>query len=260
MDSLSIVIPAFNEESRLGPTLSAIIDYAERQGGAIEIIVIDDGSTDRTPELVREFATTSPVVRLIQNEGNRGKGYSIRRAVREASGDVVLMTDADHSVPIEQAERLFSALTDGAAVAIGSRALRRDLWKFKPPVARRVYSSCFRVLVRFLLGLRFSDTQCGFKAFTREAAGRIFALLTVDNWAFDPEILILADLLDYRVAEVPVEAYYRPGSKVRPFRDSLQTLQDLLAIRLNAYRHVRRWRADVPQVVPQESANDVKAA
>jgi len=111
-----------------------------------------------------------------------------------------------------------------------------------------------------MLGLKFSDTQCGFKAFTREAARRIFALLTVDYWAFDPEVLILADLLDYRVAEVPVEAYYRPGSKVRPFRDSLQTLRDLLAIRLNVYTHVRRWRADVPQVVPQESANDVKAA
>ncbi len=251
MRSLSIVIPAFNEESRLGPTLTAVVEYMGRQDLTPEIIVVDDGSSDRTAELVEKFAAEHPMVRLLRNGKNRGKGYSVRHGMQEAKGDVVLMCDADLSVPIEQCDELIAALAAGYDIAIGSRALNEEMMREKPPFYRRICSSTYRVMVRTLLGLQFKDTQCGFKAFTREAAKRVFAMQRIEDWGFDPEILLIATLLDYRVKEIPVEAFHREGSKINPVLDSIKMFMELLTIRRHVFAEFANLRlAHAPSVVP----------
>ena len=264
MRSLSIVIPAFNEESRLGPTLTAIVDYVNREGLPAEIIVVDDGSRDRTAELVEEFARKHRLVRLVRNGKNRGKGYSVRHGIEEATGDVIIMTDADLAVPIEQSQNLLDALASGYDMVIGSRALQEELQRVKPPFYRRICSIAYRAMVRTLLGLPFKDTQCGFKAFTREAAKRVFARQKIENWGFDPEILLIGSLMDYRIKEVPVEAFHRDGSKINPVRDSIRMFLELLAIRRHVFAEMKTVRLAAPAAVmpvrSEATTNQAEAA
>ena len=264
MRSLSFVIPAFNEQARLGPTLSAIVEYLDREKLNAEVLVVDDGSRDRTTELVEEFARSHPVIRLIRNGENRGKGYSVRHGIQEASGDVIIMTDADLAVPIEQSPKLLEAIDAGFDIAIGSRALNEQLQRVKPPLYRRICSASFRAMVRMLLGLNFKDTQCGFKAFTREAAKRIFALQKIEDWGFDPEILLIAILLDYRIKEIPVETFHREGSKINPVRDSIKMFMELLSIRRHVFAEIGQLRpAALPAVIPvrqKATTNQAEAA
>ena len=264
MRSLSFVIPAFNEEARLGPTLSAIVEYIDREKLNAEVLVVDDGSRDRTAALVEGFAQHHPVVRLIRNGENRGKGYSVRNGVREASGDVIIMTDADLAVPIEQSPQLLEAIDAGYDIAIGSRALNEQLQRVKPPLYRRICSAAFRSMVQMLLGLDFKDTQCGFKAFTRDAAKRIFPLQKIEDWGFDPEILLIGRLLDYRIKEIPVETFHREGSKINPVLDSIKMFMELLSIRRNVFAQIGHLRpAAVPTVMPvpqKATTNQVEAA
>jgi dolichyl-phosphate beta-glucosyltransferase len=264
MRSLSFVIPAFNEEARLGPTLCAIVEYIDREKLNAEVLVVDDGSRDRTAALVEGFAQHHPVVRLIRNGENRGKGYSVRHGVREASGDVIIMTDADLAVPIEQSPQLLEAIDAGYDIAIGSRALNEQLQRVKPPLYRRICSAAFRSMVQMLLGLDFKDTQCGFKAFTRDAAKRIFPLQKIEDLGFDPEILLIGRLLDYRIKEIPVETFHREGSKINPVLDSIKMFMELLSIRRNVFAQIGHLRpAAVPAVMPvpqKATTNQVEAA
>src|SRR5947209_3903758 len=180
----SIVIPAYNESERIAATLDRVLAYVAGQRWNAEVLVVNDGSRDRTAEIVRQYAAQHEHVRLIENPGNRGKGYSVRNGMMNASGNLLLFSDADLSSPIEEAEKLFSAIRAGAGVAIGSRWLRPELQSERQPLHRQLFGRIYNLLLRIILGLNFKDTQCGFKAFTREAALAVFPRMLIDRWGF----------------------------------------------------------------------------
>ena len=188
---LSIVIPAYNEALRVGRTLEEVRKYAASRPFETEIVLVDDGSSDRTLELFREFQSVRPGTQVLSNMVNRGKGFSVRRGVLEAHGQVILFTDADLSAPIEEADKLFAALDSEAAAAIGSRALDRTLIGVHQPWRREYAGRFFNLLVRLFTGLKIHDTQCGLKLFRRDATRRAFELQRVDGFGFDPELLFL---------------------------------------------------------------------
>lgn len=230
----SIVIPAYNESVRIRPTLDELIRYTREQDWNVEILVVSDGSTDDTPNIVREYGKQHPQVVLIDNPGNRGKGYSVRNGMLNARGEICLFTDADLSSPITEAHKLFEAIADGADIAIGSRWLRAELQTERQPFYRQILGRVFNLALRLILGLRFADTQCGFKAFRRDAARSIFPLQKIERWGFDPEILFLARRAGLRVAEVPVLWAHSEGTRLHPFRDGLRMFAELLRIRWHA--------------------------
>lgn len=232
----SIVIPAFNEGARIPATLRSVVSCIRERGWAAEVIVVNDGSTDRTADIVRDFAKTAPEVRMVENTGNRGKGYSVRAGLLQAVGDVVMFTDADLSAPIEEAERLFNAIAGGADIAIGSRWLESSRQIHRQPLYRQFFGRCFNSLVRGVMGLPFADTQCGFKAFTRAAAQTVFQLQTIEHWGFDPEILFIALLRGYWIIEVPVSWAHDERSRISYLRDGLKMLEEIAIIRWNALR------------------------
>jgi dolichyl-phosphate beta-glucosyltransferase len=213
--SLSIVIPAYNEEKRLPGSLDTILEYIGGRFEFVEVIVVDDGSRDGTSECVRHYATTHPAVRLLQNPGNRGKGYAVRHGMLEARGDWILFTDADLSAPISEIDRLFTAATSaGADVAIGSRALDRSLIGVHQPASREYAGRVFNFVMRLITGLSFMDTQCGFKLYSSAAARRIFPKQQLDGFGFDVEDLFIARLLGIKVVETPVRWNNVEGTKV----------------------------------------------
>ncbi len=229
---LSVVIPAYNEAQRLPTTLSELEAYFAPQARAVEVIVVDDGSQDATATLPLPADRPGRLLwRRLQNAGNRGKGYSVRRGMLEARGELCLFTDADLAAPIAELAKLEQALrSTGAAVAIGSRR-RRDLIRQHQSVFRENAGRIFNRMVRWSLGLRFVDTQCGFKLFTAASAAAIFAQQRIEGWGFDPELLFLARRLGYRVEEVPVVWSHVEGAKIRMASDSLAMFQDIMRIR-----------------------------
>jgi dolichyl-phosphate beta-glucosyltransferase len=227
----SFVIPAYNESVRLRPTLHELIRHAKEQNWDAEILVVNDGSSDDTAQIVREYGKLHPQILLVENPGNRGKGYSVRNGMLHARGDICLFTDADLSSPIREAEKLFDAIRRGADIAIGSRWLKTELQTEPQPLYRQVFGRIFNLALRLLLGLRFADTQCGFKAFRRDAAQRIFPLQKIEGWGFDPEILFLARRAGLRVEEVPVLWAHSEGTRLHPLRDGLRMFVEVLRIR-----------------------------
>jgi len=232
--SYSIVIPAYNEGARIGATLEKVLAYVARQGWDAEVVVVNDGSKDNTVEIVSGFAAKNPGLRLVENPGNRGKGYSVRNGMLNALGELLLFSDADLSSPIEEAVKLFGAIRGGADVAIGSRWLQRELQTQRQPLYRQLFGRIFNLLLRTLLGLKFKDTQCGFKAFTRPAAQAIFPQQRIERWGFDPEILYLANKFGFRTVEVPVEWAHDEGTRISPLRDGTRMFFEMLKIRWNA--------------------------
>jgi len=232
---LSIVIPSFNEELRLPATLQKISGYTEREGRSTEIIVVDDGSTDRTAEVAESFRGKLPQLRVLANGTNRGKGYSVRYGSLEARGEIVLFTDADLSSPIEEADKLFAALKDHD-VAIGSRAVDRRLIAVRESAFREFAGIVFNKIVRTVLRLPFVDTQCGFKAFRRERCRVIFEQQTIERFGFDPELLYLARHHGLSTVEVPVRWAHSADTKISMMRDSVQMFLDVVIIRWNALR------------------------
>jgi glycosyltransferase involved in cell wall biosynthesis len=232
----SIVIPAFNESARLPATLASVVGCIRARGWDAEVIVVNDGSSDATPELVRAFAQSAPQIRLIENPGNRGKGYSVRAGMLQARGQVALFTDADLSSPIEEAERLFAAIREGADIAIGSRWLQSSRQTQRQPLYRQFFGRCFNAVTRAVMRLPFADTQCGLKAFTRQAAQTVFQLQTIERWGFDPEILLIALKRGYRVVEVPVSWAHDKRTRMSYLRDGLRMLQEIAQIRWNSLR------------------------
>jgi dolichyl-phosphate beta-glucosyltransferase len=237
----SFVIPAYNESARIRPTLDAILCYSAQHNWQVEILVVDDGSRDDTPQIVRDYAERHPQIVLVENPGNRGKGFSVRNGMLHARGDICLFTDADLSSPMSEAQKLFDAIAAGADIAIGSRWLRAELQTERQPLFRQLLGRIFNLALRLILGLNFADTQCGFKAFRRDAARRVFPLQKIERWGFDPEILFLARKQGLVVKEVPVVWAHSEGTRLHPIRDGLRMFVEVLHIRWNsisgAYAH-----------------------
>lgn len=234
MPRYSIVFPAFNESERIKNSLDQVLKHIAVERWDAEVIVVNDGSRDDTAAIVRRYAAQHSQVSLIENPGNRGKGYSVRNGVLHASGDYILFADSDLSSPIHEATKLFSALRDGADVAIGSRWLNPALMTERQPILRQVAGRVFNVLNRVILGLHFKDTQCGMKAFTRESAHRVFPRQRIERWGFDPEILFIARKLGYKTVEIPVEWAHDDRSKINPLLDGIKMFGEMLQIRWNS--------------------------
>jgi glycosyltransferase involved in cell wall biosynthesis len=230
----SIVIPAYNESGRIPATLDSVVSCIRSGGWSAEVVVVNDGSTDNTAQVVRDFARQAPEVRLLENPGNHGKGYSVRSGILNALGDVVMFTDADLSAPMEEAERLFAAVAAGADIAIGSRWLESGRQTHRQPLYRQFFGRCFNIVCRMVMNLPFADTQCGFKAFTRDAAQTVFQLQTIERWGFDPEILFIAIKRGYRIVEVPVSWAHDERTRMSYLKDGMQMLKELALVRWNA--------------------------
>ena len=231
---LSIIIPAYNEESRLPGTLERIAAYIRASGRETEVLVVDDGSTDRTAAVSEEMRARVGNLRVISNGVNRGKGFSVRHGMLEAVGRVALFTDADLSAPIEEAGKLLAAVDSEYQVAIGSRAIDRNLISAHQSRFREIAGIIFNTVVRVCLRLPFVDTQCGFKAFQREKCKVIFEQQRIERFGFDPELLYLARHHGLRAIEIPVRWAHSPGTKVSMLRDSVQMFADIFIIRWNA--------------------------
>ena len=227
----SIVIPAYNEGTRLGATLEKVLAYVRAQRWDAEIIVVNDGSRDNTADLVQSFAAKDAALRLLENPGNRGKGYSVRNGMLNARGRIVLFSDADLSSPIEEAPKLFQALENGADIAIGSRWLRAETQTQRQPLHRQLFGRVFNLILRITLGLKFKDTQCGFKAFKQPAVQAIFPLQKIERWGFDPEILFLARKFGFKVQEVSVAWAHRDGTSINPLVDGFRMFLEMLHVR-----------------------------
>lgn len=236
LQKISIVVPAFNEERRLPDSVKKIERYMHERGGAWELVLVDDGSRDGTAAWMRSAAAGRPEIRVVSYWPNGGKGYAIRRGVLEATGDAVLVSDADLSTPIEELDRLLPRL-DGAAVVIGSRALGESRIGVAQAWYRQWMGKTFNRLMAAITGLPFRDTQCGFKLFRGDAAKAIFAQAAVDRFAYDVEALLLANQLGYAIEEVPVRWDNSDDSRVRIVRDSSRMLFDILRMRLRVGRY-----------------------
>ena len=230
----TIVIPAYNESRRIVPTLNKLLTHIAEQGWDAEVVVVNDGSTDDTAEIVRGFAARNSMMRLIENPGNRGKGYSVRNGMLHAEGKILLFSDADLSSPISEAQKLFDALQAGADMAIGSRWLDPALQTERQPLHRQLFGRVFNLVLRAVLGLSFKDTQCGFKACTREAAQQIFSRQKIERWGFDPEVIFLAQKRGLKVVEVPVRWAHDNKGTINPLRDGLRMFFEVLEIRWNS--------------------------
>jgi dolichyl-phosphate beta-glucosyltransferase len=236
MDSqveLSIIIPAYNEETRLPKSLERIRAYLDTQGISSEVIVVDDGSRDNTVQYVESQIASWPALRVVKNPGNRGKGYSVRHGMLEARGKIILFTDADLSAPIEEADKLFAALATHD-IAIGSRAMDRSLIAVHQSRSREFAGIMFNSVVRIVLGLNIEDTQCGFKAFRRGKSQIIFQQQCIERFGFDPELLFLAKRNGLTIAEVPVRWANAPGTTVSMWDGIRAMFFEVAKIRWNA--------------------------
>lgn len=240
--SLSIVIPAFNEEQRLPRLIQELATSAEAIAASsgfsfLEGVIVDDGSTDRTPDLLREAAAAQPFLRLVSSERNRGKGAAVAAGVRAARGDYLLLTDIDLSTPLSDLNHLAPAVHGGAEIAIGSRVVPGSVVENAPPY-RKLLGQGFNLTVRTLTGLGFGDTQCGFKLLATAAARELLAVQICHGWAYDVELLMRARLAGMEVVEVPVTYVHDPRSRVKVASASVRMLRDVvgLALRLRMRR------------------------
>jgi len=227
----SIVVPAYNESARLGASLDRMLTFLDEKAWDAELVVVNDGSRDDTAAIVRGYAQRDPRVRLVENPGNRGKGFSVRNGMLHARGELMIFTDADLSSPIAETEKLVAAIRGGADVAIGSRWMRPELMTERQPVYRQIFGRMFNLVLRLVLGLRFKDTQCGLKAFSRQAAIQVFSRQRIERWGFDPELLFLAQRLQLRTVEVPVAWAHDERSKINPLLDGMKMAGEILRVR-----------------------------
>ena len=228
---LSIIIPAYNEERRLPTTLPQVAAFAKAQEYPVELLVVDNASTDRTPDIVRDIAAGHPSISLL-HQPIRGKGGAVRKGMLEGQGEYLFICDADLAMPIEEVSKFLPPTLSDYDVAIASREAAGAV-RYNEPWYRHLMGRVFNLAVRLLAVPNIQDTQCGFKCFHREAARDIFATQKIDGWAFDVEILHIARRRGYRIVEVPINWYYGEGSRVSPMRDSVNMLIEVLRIRRN---------------------------
>src|SRR5688572_18040675 len=263
--TLSVVVPAYNEEQRLPDTLSQILAYLDRQAYRSEIVVADDGSTDRTAEVVEQLSAQHAGIRLLRLD-HRGKGFAVRAGALAARGEYVLLCDADLAVPIEEWERLRSSLEDGYDIAIGSRE-GLGARRLGEPWYRHFMGRVFNLIVRIFAVGGIQDTQCGFKALRLPVAADLFQRVRIYGedaprvqgaavTAYDVEVLFLARRRGYRIAEIPVPWRYGTETKVNPLRDSWRNLRDVLAVRWYALRGVyQELDAPLPVAKAEKTAH-----
>jgi dolichyl-phosphate beta-glucosyltransferase len=242
-----VVIPAYNEERRLPATLEKLQAYLARQSFPYDIWVVDNASTDRTPDLVREFARRAPTIRLVQIP-DRGKGIAVRTGMLQAGGRYRFLCDADLSMPVEEFERFYPPRLNDADVAIGSREAA-GARRFDEPPYRHYTGRVFSLAVKLLILRGFEDTQCGFKCFRDAAAKDLFSRQRFNGWSFDVEVLYLARRRGYRIREVPISWHYQTDSRIRLLDDSLRMFFDLLRIRWNGMRGV--YDQPAPRAIPK---------
>jgi dolichyl-phosphate beta-glucosyltransferase len=231
---LSIIIPAYNEEKRLPNTLEQVFRFLEEQSYTSEVIVVENGSNDRTHETAEEFTKQHKNLHVIHDE-QRGKGGAVQRGVREARGEYVLFCDADLSMPVEEINKFLPPALNDFDIAIASREAPGAV-RYNEPYYRHLTGRVFNMLIRLMVLPNLQDTQCGFKCLRAEVARDIFRFQTLTGWAFDVELLYIARHHGYRVIEIPIDWYFNADSKVRVLRDSWRMFVDLLVIRLNARR------------------------
>ena len=238
----SLIIPCFNEASRIGETLHATLEYLETVSPESELVVVNDGSTDATSTIARDALIEAKVkARLLENFPNRGKGHAVRKGLLAAQNPIALFSDADLSTPLEETPKLIEPIANGDVdLAFGSRALDRNLIGQHQPWARETSGRIFNLLVRLTTGLPFWDTQCGFKAFRLEACRPILEAARIEGFAFDVELLYLAHRAGLRLRETPVRWNHAEGSKVQFLRDSLRMLREVIALRGRCSRFVLR--------------------
>ena len=251
--ALSVVIPAYNEAARIGATVDAVAGYLGPRC-VFDVLVVDDGSTDGTADAAQAAAARHPEACLIRLRSHRGKGAAVREGFLQAEGASVCFIDADLAVPVDEMETLLHVLeAEGCDVGIASRALPASTVVAGPGLVRQALSPVFNALVRALFGLPFHDTQCGFKGFRREAARALAERARIDGFAFDVELLLLADRLGFRIAEFPVRVEHRRSSSVRLMAQAGPILADLWRIR-------SRLRSGAYRLPPQRPAQDAGAA
>jgi dolichyl-phosphate beta-glucosyltransferase len=239
---LSVVVPAYNEEVRLLPTLERLHEYYEAQNYPYDVIVVSDGSTDETNSVVQSFASNHPKFKLLSYEKNRGKGYAVRTGMLAAEGDLILFCDADMATPQEETEKLLKHMHDGADVAIGSRPLKESKLEKHQPFLREMLGRASNQLIQILAVRGIHDTQCGFKMFTKKSCQDIFSRCKLHGFSFDFEALMIARDLGYRIDEVPIRWFHQEGSKVVFWRDYPRALRDLVGLRTKG--KTRRTRRD----------------
>lgn len=230
---LSIVIPAHNEENRLPDTLEQVLRFLGKQSFASEVIVVENGSADRTLEVARSFAKTHEAVRVIQSE--RGKGAAVKRGMLEARGAYRFMCDADLSMPVEEISKFIPPAANDLDIAIASREAKGSK-RYNEPPYRHLGGRGINYIIQALILPGLNDTQCGFKCFRAEVANDIFKSQTLSGWSFDIELLYIARRRGYRVREIPVDWYYHPETKVSAVRDALRMIADIFRIHANARR------------------------
>ncbi len=227
---LSIVLPAYNEENRLPPSLETIVAFMQTKNYSWEIVVVDDGSRDRTSQVAEQVLAGTPHT-VLRNDPNRGKALSVRRGLTESRGQVALFSDADLSTPIEEADPLLAAIEQGADLAIASRQMKGSVIELRQPWYRQFGGLAFSVINRVVLLPGIPDSQCGFKAFRREAIERIFPHQQLTGWAFDAELLFIARRLGLTIAQIPVRWINSPDTRVNMLVDGPRMVRDLFRIR-----------------------------
>lgn len=231
---LSLIIPAYNEGARLPTTLPEVIEFVKGQPYASEVIIVNNNSNDNTREIIQEFAAAIPFVRAL-DEPEQGKGAAVRTGILSAKGEYLFIADADLSMPITEVNKFLPPNLSQYDVAIASREAPGAV-RYNEPEYRHLMGRVFNFIVKVIAVPGFQDTQCGFKSFRRAAALDVFASQTISGWAFDVEVLFIAQQRGYTIVEVPINWYYRANSRVNPIRDSIDMFVEVLKIRLNGWR------------------------
>ena len=228
---LSIVIPAYNEETRLPQSLAAVVDFLGAQNFESEVLVVDDGSNDRTPEIVKEFSAKYPFIQLLQ-PGRGGKGHAVKAGMLQIKGEYAFLCDADLAMPISELPKFLPPQQNGYKIAIGSREGEGAV-RYNEPPYRHLMGRVFNWLVKIMAVRGFEDTQCGFKCFHSSVVDDLFQKQTIDGFGFDVEVLYVAQKRNYKIIEIPINWYYQSESKVHPVKDTIRMVRDMLAVRRN---------------------------
>lgn len=234
---LTIIIPAYNEEANIKNTLIEIAEYLKNKGLSYEMIVVDDGSADKTAKIAQDASGMFTDFRLLKNEKNKGKGSAVRKGMFAARGECALFMDADNSTSIYELDKFLPYFKEGYDIVIASRRLKDSMVEESQPFLRAKMGQFYILLTKIMLGLDLSDFNCGFKAYNTRSAMPIFKLQKMDDWSFDVELLFLANKYRLKIKEAPVRWVHKSGSKVKPFKDAIKSFASVLKIKLNDIRH-----------------------